>query len=210
MAEGDGAQSGATGTQSGTEEDATAQGSTGNENSSENGAQSGTEKTSEETVSKSELDRVKERMRLADQRAGKAEQELSQLRDKDVPALEKANRDLAEVNKRVESLTATNRDLAVRIAFLQDNTHTWHNPERAMKLLDMEKVEVNDDGSVRGMKDAITALAKSDAYLIKTETVKQDPPGTSAGNNGGSGGNQPDSAKLARRLPVLNTRVKRT
>lgn len=204
--EGEGVQGDANDGQSDVEE-TTGSGST----EADDSAQSGADKPNEETVPKSELERLRARMQAADQRAGKAEQELAKIRDKDMPALEKANRDLAEAQKQVEALSETNRSLALRVAFLQDNTYQWHNPERALKLLDLDGVEIDDSGRVTGLKEAVAALAKSDAYLIKPAEDKdqKSPPGTAAGNNGSSGGGKPDSSKLARRLPVLNTRVKR-
>lgn len=210
--EGEGTQSGADGGQSGAGETNQGQQNGSEGNNSGEGTQSGAGNSSaEETVPKSELEKMRERMRAADQRAGKAESDLAQLRDKDMPALEKANRDLAEANKRAEGLEERNRDLAVRVAFLTDNTHTWHNPDRALKLVDLSKVEIGEDGTVSGMKDAINALAKSDPYLVKTEEKQQQtPPGTATGNNGSSGDSKPDATKMVRRLPVLGTRVKRS
>lgn len=208
MAEGEGAQSGAEGTQSGTEESTT--GNTSGTNAAtgtEAGAQSGTNTEAERA--KAEADNFRERMRAADQRAAKFEQELKQLRDKDLPEAEKQQKDLAEANKRVETLETTNRDLALKVAFLSDNSVTWHNPDRALRLVDLSQVTIDEDGAVHGLKEALNALAKSDSYLIKTDKEeKTPPPGTSPGNNGSSGTAKPKAGALASRLPVMNTRVR--
>lgn len=209
---GDGAQSGATGTQSGTEEvngtgSGTATDGTGT-------AQSGGESTNanQDTVSRSELDQVLNRMKAADQRASKAELELKQIRDKDLPEAEKLKRDFADSQAQVEKLTAANNKLALEVAFLKDNTYAWHNPESALRLVDLSQVEIAEDGTVRGLKDALKALATSNDYLIKKE-VKQDtttaPAGTAPGNNGTSGNAKPSAKGLAARIPALNTRVPR-
>ena len=109
-------------------------------------------------------------------------------------------------------LQKTNQSLALQVAFLSDNTYTWHNPDRALKLVDLSKVEIDADGRVTGLKDALKALATSDPYLIKQEVKqeeKQTPPGTAPGNNGTSGGNKPNTGQLTSRFPVMRTRVQR-
>lgn len=207
--EGEGAQSGAEGTQSGAGENATGNtsGTTGTESGSP-GAQSG---VTEETVSKTELIKQQERTRAADERAAKVERELKQLRDKDLPEQEKLKRDYEEATKQVESLRTTNSELSLKVAFLEDNTYKWRNPKRAMQLVDLAQVEIGDDGSVSGLKEALKALATSDPYLLEAETEKQEAPkgGTSPGNNGSNSGGRPDPKKLATRFPALSTRVKR-
>jgi Phage minor structural protein GP20 len=208
---GEGAQSGAEGTQSGAGENT---GTGGTDNSQDTGtAQSGGENsgtTTDDKVSRSELDSVLARMRAADQRADKAQQELKQLRDKDLPEAEKLKRDYEESQAQVQKLQETNTALALKVAFLSDNTYTWHNPERALKLVDLSQVEVDAEGNVRGLKDALKALATSDAYLIKQEAKEEpkQPAGTAPGNNGSSGTGKPGTKGMAVRVPALNTRIK--
>lgn len=212
---GEGAQGGATDPQSGVVE--TNGTGTGTETNPDATAQSGGEVTATpETVARAEHDALRERMRAADQRAGRAEQELKQLRDKDMPEVEKLQRDFQESQKQVETLQSTNQSLALQVAFLKDNTYSWHNPETAMKLVDLSQVQIEADGTVSGLKDALKALATSNDYLVKkeatTETPKP-PAGTAPGNNGSTGktgGQTPTRASLAARFPALNTRVKRS
>lgn len=209
---GEGAQSGAEGTQSGAGENT---GTGGTDNSQGTGtAQSGGENsgtTTDDKVSRSELDSVLARMRAADQRADKAQQELKQLRDKDLPEAEKLQRDFQEAQAQVTKLQETNTALALKVAFLSDNTYTWHNPERALKLVDLSQVEIDAEGNVRGLKDALKALATSDSYLIKQEVKEEPKPpaGTAPGNNGQSGTSGPSTKGMAARIPALQTRVKR-
>lgn len=210
---GEGAQSGAEGTQSGAGENTGANNGT-TDPSTSTGAQSGTENTSQAApagVSREEFDAVRARMQAADQRASKAEADLKQLRDKDLPEADKLKRDFEESQKRVTDLQATNQKLALQVAFLKDNTYTWHNPENALKLADLSQVTVEEDGSVSGLKEALKALATNNDYLLKKEaasTQETTPAGTATGNNGGNAG-KPSSKGLAARLPALGTRVKR-
>lgn len=210
---GEGAQSGASDTQSGVG-DSTGSGTT--QETTETTAQSGggeTQTAATDTVPKSEADSLRERMRAADQRAARVEAELKQLRDKDVPEAEKLKRDFEESQQQVTKLQETNKNLALKVAFLSDNTYTWHNPERALRLVDLSQVTIEEDGSVSGLKDALKALATSDDYLIKKEVKEETKPtapaGTAPGNNGGAGGGKPARSALAGRFPAMNTRVKR-
>ncbi len=209
--EGEGAQSGAEGTQSGAgATPGTGSGTTETSTTAQSGGETGTQ-TATETVSRTELDAVLARMRAADQRAGKAEQELKQLRDKDLPEADKLKRDYEESQAQVQQLQDVNKALALKVAFLSDNTYTWHNPERALKLIDLSQVEIQPDGTVSGLKEALKALATSDAYLIKQEVKEEPKPpaGTAPANNGGSTGSKPTAKGMAVRIPALQTRVPR-
>jgi hypothetical protein len=208
---GEGAQSGAEGTQSGAGETTGNGSGTGTEGTTaQSGGETGT--NTDNKVDRTELDQVLTRMRAADQRATKAEQELRQIRDKDLPEAEKLKRDYADAQTQVEKLQTANTELALKVAFLSDNTYAWHNPQRALKLVDLSQLEIGEDGTVRGLKDALKALATSDPYLIKKEVTETNsaPAGTAPGNNGASGNAKPSTKSLAARIPALNTRVPRS
>lgn len=207
MADGEGTQSGADGTQSGAGDTTT----DSTKPTTGTGTQSSAQDTKPDTADlerrASEADSLRERMKAADQRASKFEEELKKLRDKDLPEAEKLKRDFEDTQKQVTTLQETNNKLALQVAFLSDNTYAWHNPERALKLVDLSQVEIDGNGKVSGLKDALKALATSDAYLIKQE-VKEEvkPPGTSPGNNGSSNASKPDTKSMAQRFPVMRTR----
>jgi hypothetical protein len=209
--EGEGAQSGAQGTQSGAGQ--AGPGSNGTpESGTGDGTQSGTEtQPTEADRLRSEAESYREKMKAADKRASDFEAKFKQLTEKDMPEVEKLKRDFEEATQQVVTLRETNSKLALENAFLADNTYEWHNPKRAMQVLDRSKLEIQDDGSVSGLKEALKALATSDPYLLKpkVEEEKPLPGGTSPGNNGGIGGSKPDAKKLATRFPAMNTRVRR-
>lgn len=213
--EGEGAQSGAEGTQSGAgSTTGSVNGGTESGTTSGDGTQSGANQpivTEAETL-KAQLEQQRQRTQAADKRAAEIEAQLKQLRDKDLPEQEKLKRDYEESVKQVEQLRAVNTNLAFEVAFLRDNTYTWHDPSTALKLVDREQVEIAADGSANGMKDALKALATSHPFLIKQESKEEPktPPGTAPGNNGGTGGKTTSSASMAARIPALNTRVKRS
>lgn len=210
---GEGAQGGAEGTQSGAgtsiEPTGTATGT------SETGTQSGAASTSPESDAlNQQLEQQRLRTQAADKRAAEFEQQLRQLRDKDLPEAEKLKRDFEESQAQVTKLQGVNQELALKVAFLSDNTYSWHNPDRALKLVDLSQVTIEEDGSVSGLKEALKALATSDDYLVKKEAtekqVETKPASTAAGNNGGAGGSAPSRAKLTSRFPTMGTRVRRS
>lgn len=211
MADGDGTQSGAGETQRGTaEETTTTAGSTG-----ENGTQSGTGETQASNPdlerSQAEAASLRDRMKAADARAARFEAELKQLKEKDMPAAEKLQRDFQAAQEQVATLQTTNQKLALQVAFLSDNTYTWHNPERALKLVDLDQVEIDADGKVTGLKDALKALATSDPYLVKKDVKEEEPktpPGTAPGTNGANGSGKPSTKGVESRFPVMRTRVR--
>lgn len=209
---GEGAQGGAEGTQSGTGETT---GTGEQQQTTGSGTQSGESTPAPNTEvdrARQEAESLRERMKAADRRAAEFEQQLKQLRDKDLPEAEKLQRDFAEAQQQVATLQETNKSLALQVAFLKDNTYSWHSPDRALKLVDLGQVEIQSDGSVTGLKEALKALATSDPYLVKQEATPEapKPPSTTPGNNGGTGGSTPSKAKLASRFPTMNTRVRRS
>jgi seryl-tRNA synthetase len=212
MADGDSTQSGADGTQSGDAETTTTTAETGTGEGTQSGADTTTQTDAEAQRARAEAETFRERMKAADQRAAKFEEELRKLRDKDLPQAEKLQRDFAESQKQVTALQETTQRLSLENAFLKDNSYKWHNPERALKLVDLSQVEIDSEGKVSGLKDALKALATSDPYLlandVKETTDNKTPPGTAPGTNGANGTGKPNAAAMTSRFPVMRTRVK--
>lgn len=69
---------------------------------------------------------------------------------------------------------AIRKDAAIQLALTQAKAK---NAKAALALLDMEKLELQDDGSVKGLKEALEGLQKSDSYLFDTEQPKTPPTG---------------------------------
>lgn len=170
------------------------------------------------TVSREEFERLRTQLAAADKKRAEAEQQFAQLRDKDVPALQKAERDLQEAQTAVAQLKEATTALRVENAFLTDNTFDWHSPQVALAQLDRSKITVDVDGNVTGMKDALKALAQAHPFLLKPKTAEGTPPaGTTppaspgtAPSNGGIGAQQgtaPDKAAMAKRFPAMKSRL---
>lgn len=187
--------------------------SSGDTDTKADGAQSGAEGTSgagTESPSTEELDRLREQRRLADQRASKAEADLKQLRDKDIPEMQRMTRDLAEAQKTIEELKTDLQKERVNNAFLSHNKHAWHNPKRALASLDLSGVEIDDKGQVNGLEAAVDRLAKDEPYMLKPkDDGKSGATGTPPANNGaaGSAGAGKVTKETVNRFPAMRTRL---
>jgi len=202
------AQSGDEGAQGGTGESGTG---TGEGTAGDPKAQSGDAGSKAETVAREDFERLREQLRAADKRRDEFEKELKQIRDKDLPAVERLQREADEAAQAAEKTKQELDQTRLELAFFKSNKHKWQNPATALKLADLSKVTVEDDGTVTGLDAAIEALAKSDPYLLKPETDEKEKPkgstGTpgTAGKSGGDDG--PDLKKMATRIPALRSRM---
>lgn len=166
----------------------------------------------EATVARKDFEAVRTQLSEADRKREAAEAALKQLRDKDLPEMDKLKRDLADASAKAEEAAKALEATRIENAFLThaDDKIIWQNPATALKLLDRSKITIDSAGAVIGMKDAIEALAKSDSYLLKPKAAEenQDPPvgGTVPGTNGTGKTTTPDKNKLAQRFPVMRTR----
>ena len=77
---------------------------------------------------------------------------------------------------------AIRKDAAIQVALTQAKAK---NPKAALALLESDKLELQEDGSVKGLKDALEALKKSDAYLFENE---KPPAGGKRPNQSGQSG----------------------
>lgn len=198
------AQSGVDGTQSGV---AGQQGTGGTTEPVTDPTQSG--QTPPATVSRDEYETLLRRMQASDQNNSKLQATLKAHEDaklseteRTVNALKDAQAALAEKDKAIE-------DLNLQIAFLSDNTYTWHNPETALKLADRNRVEWKD-GKPANVKAVLDELAKAHAYLVKpedTSTTTSPAPTGIPMNNGKNGAGDGNRSALEDRFPALRGRV---
>jgi hypothetical protein len=144
------------------------------------------------------------------------EQELAALRTEreereaaERTELENATKTAEKLQSELQEARDAVTDLRIQNAFLTDNTFTWHNPQRALKLADLSEVEISDDGTVTGLKEALEALARSDSYLIKAEDKEDDEPEDDAPPTGGvtgkgkRGKDEADRQRLLNKYPSL-------
>lgn len=205
-----------TSAQSGTD-DATASG--GSDQASTDGntdagsTDANADKPAVETVTRAEFDAVMARMKAADQRASAREAELKQLRDKDLPEAEKAKKEFEEAVTRAQKAETELRATRITNAFLKDNTYRWKDSGAALKLVDLDGVDISDSGEVTGLKDALKRLAQAHPWMLEEKGADDGKSGggTGAGAppmNGKGGTDKADGKKLAQRLPAMRTRVR--
>ena len=165
----------------------------------------------DEKVSKSEFDKIKERMRVADRRRTEAEKELQKIRDKDKPELEKVKGEHADLTKQVETLQRSLGSLRLENSFLKANKHSWHDAETALALAQakgyLEDV-VDEDGEVdrKALTKALDRLATEHKYLLadsdskKDKTKDEDKQSESGRPAGGRKNNQKDKGARKQEL----------
>lgn len=158
-----------------------------------------------------EKNRHVKRRQEAEKAAEELKKRLDDLEGKDKSELEKATARVTELESENKAMSESLKTARLENAFLTDNTYQWHNPRRALALADLSDVEIDSDGTVSGLKKALDALAKSDAYLLKKDESeddgKQDPPGTGGGTNPSKKQKQKTNAEqdaLRAKYPALN------
>lgn len=160
----------------------------------------------------SEAERLRARMKAADKRAAAAEKALREKNDEGKPELEIAQRRVTELEEKTSAQDSQLRELRIQNAFLMNNTVTWHDPSDAIRELStMDGVEIDDDGKVIGVKDAIKKLASKKPHWVKKDKggdSNDDDPSTEASGpkvNGKRRGeaNAPNRETLAQQFPAL-------
>jgi hypothetical protein len=176
------------------------------------------------TVSREEFDRQAKHLSKADQRrtaaenrAKQLEEELKAIKTKDLPDAERAQAEHQAVVQERDSFKAKFEKLARTNAFLlasESAKITWANSSAARKVGDLEDLEIEEDGTVPGMVEAVKELAKAHPYLLapKDSTDTKNTTGSKSGsvvgtkNTGKKKDDEQYSPEELRRLfPALNT-----
>lgn len=144
-------------------------------NGSDEGGDDKPSKKDKDDDESTELERARARMKAADRRAAEAERKLREKDDAGKPELEIAQRRVTELEETTTQQDATLRELRIQNAFLMSNTVTWHDPSDALReLANMDGVDIDDDGKVTGVKDAIAKLAKRKPHWVKAAKESDD------------------------------------
>lgn len=164
-------------------------------------------------VSQAEFDRIKKHLSEADRKKNEALQRLRELETKDLPEAEKLKIDHEEAVKDRDTFRERWSTLARTNAFLMKSAAlklNWVNAEAALKLGDLDTLEIEADGTVVGIEDALKKLAKDHPYLLApTQSDEEDtrPPKTGAQVGNTKRGKKPESEfseeELRRRFSAL-------
>lgn len=166
-----------------------------------------------QAVSREDFERLQNQLRAADQKRTEAERKLTEAERAKLDETERTKLELNDAKKALEDIQRVNKELSLKLAFLSDNTYKWRDGEAALKLADLSGVEINEDGSVKGLKEALKKLADSKKYLLDEEEQqsqgqqqgKRPPAGAPVGGNNGGAGS--DRTSLERKFQSLRGRV---
>jgi hypothetical protein len=169
--------------------------------------------------------RYRTRLREEERKNRELNERLKALEDKDKKPDEIAERDTREAREKAERLETRARQLTLENAFFRANTVDWVDPADALKLVDLDEVDVDDDGTVDAvqLRKALRALAKQKPHLVKKakasggadeedddENETDDEPrsrqsaSTMNRQRKGTRGKAPSRQELAKKFPVLN------
>jgi len=164
------------------------------------GASTDDAKSKPKTVSQAEFDRVTKHLSNADRkkqaaekRAEELQKQLTELKTKDLPDAEKLKLEHEAAVSERDSFRTKFQNLARTNAFLLASEAakvTWANSSAALRVGDLDDLEIEEDGTVPGMVEAVKALAKEHPYLLapkdSTDTDTKDTAGTKSGSVVGS------------------------
>lgn len=169
------------------------------------------EENTPDTVSREEYLQVQRRMQAADRAKAAAEAKVKEYEKAGQTELEKIQSELEESKRAAETVTQELQNTRIANAFLASNDITWHNPERALKVLQsdyMDDVEIAEDGKVTGIKEAIKKMAKAESYLVNSGSAGSS---TEDPMNGKRKGDKNETttrdAELKKRMPALGRRI---
>lgn len=175
---------------------------------------------SDEVVSKAKHEDLRKKLSLADRKRQAAEDELKEIKLKDLPEAERIKTERDEAVQKVSALEGKYTDLARSYAFLletQTQKIRWKNPKAALRLAELDDLSINEDGSVEGISDAIAALLKEHAYLVDedkgSDEEEEEKPSAKKSKSGSLVGSRtkgtkpdgkPTDEELRRMFPALN------
>lgn len=128
------------------------------------------------------------------------------------PELQKKVNEYSEENKKLKD---ERRDIILNAAIEVATAKDAHNPKAVLKLIDRESLEVQEDGTIKGLEEAISSLRESDSYLFTLTNSDETPPGNNdsdkqdhvkppnnlnPGGQQGNGGKDPDPRELGKSM----------
>jgi hypothetical protein len=182
-------------------------------------------------VSREEFDRVRRHLSLSDAKKAAAEKELADLKKfkeeherKGNTELQNLQKDHGDLVKDHEKLQGRFQKMARTNAFLTASAQekiTWHDPVVAQRSADLDELEIDENGNVEGIREAVKALAKKHKYLVNSgsgddEDGEDKPPVRRGASGSGVGSTKTSKGKankgqlseeeLRKRFPALNRR----
>jgi hypothetical protein len=176
----------------------------------------------EEKLTRPERQAARYRTQLRAEQAKNAElaERLKALEDKDKPADELSKRELDEAREKASRLEKQTREMTLELAFFKSNTVDWVDPSDALRLVDLDEVDVDEDGTVdaKALRLALRDLAKRKPHLVKKAKTESDADededqedeeprsrrsGSTMNSRRKGKGQVPSREQLAKKFPVL-------
>lgn len=121
--------------------------------------------------------------------------------EKGAPGDDELKEQVKTQEKTISSLNEKLERAHLTVAFLSDNTYEWVDPSQALKLADLNDLEIDDDGKVHGLKAALEALATSSPHLLKKKERRAPAP------RSGSSGTPPKKTSNAKKKAAEEAKV---
>lgn len=134
----------------------------------------------------------------------KALEETVKERDKQLDDLKKSDADVDVLKKQIADLQAANKKAAdehkaemirLKIDGIVDSallSAGAKNTKAIRALMDVDGFKLQEDGTVFGLKEALSAVRKSDPYLFESKETKPEPQGMKGFEPQGGGSSKPD------------------
>jgi hypothetical protein len=148
-----------------------------------------------------EYDKIKRRMQGADKAKNDALKKLADLQKNGSAELDKqVKAEIDALRPKAERLEKDNASLRLQLAFATTNVKgvVWHDPDAALRLIDLSDVDVDPETGVIDKRDLAAAarrLAKEKPYLVKK-----------ADTSGGANDNDQNGAGSSSGAPMNSTR----
>lgn len=149
-------------------------------------------------------------------RADELAAKLQAIEDKDKPEIERLTKENKDLASKVSDLESRNQQLAIENEFVLKHANRFDDPDVARLVLEKkygkeDGINVDEDGEVTGMKEAVEALLKEKPKWAKGSG---DDGGSGSGNDQPSGRQTNGKAKkdglnteaLAKKFPALRGR----
>lgn len=96
--------------------------------------------------------------------------------DKDGDEEDPRDKRIRELEEQLENAATVDGTTLIRDEFRDFEKYAWHNRKTAFSLLDLEKIDISDDGVVdrESLEDAIEDLVKEHPYLVKAAESDKD------------------------------------
>jgi hypothetical protein len=131
----------------------------------------------DKVVPQAKYDQIKKQLSEADKKKSAAERELQKIKDKDKPEAERVQGELVTVTKERDAVQTNFTALARKYAFVSvsnDLDIQWVNTRTALRVAELDDLEISEDGTVEGIEGVLKALAKDHPYLVKPKATDED------------------------------------